>query len=121
MPMASVIRAPAPRSLPSSARPGPFAFSQPTALAALATATGLETPAPFVVDAPFRYPGLGSAVRGMDSSGVATRARAASGQPAATAAHRRALAPFARPDGPVEVGAEFLVLRARKPACRVAG
>ena len=60
-----------------------------------------------------RYPSLDDAVRGLDSSGVAVRARAHAGEAAVTRAHAEALAPFVAPDGAVEIGVSYLVLLAR--------
>ena len=117
-PMASVIGAlrpllPPPPPAPAPLAPGPFALSDPKALEGLATLAGWRPEAVFEVDFANRYPGLDAAVRGLDSSGVAARARAHAGEAAVSDAHADALARFLRSDGSVEVGVSYLVLLAR--------
>ncbi len=92
---------------------GPFALSEPGKLEELATAAGLTPLEVFDVQAPWRYPDLGTAQRGLGSSGVAAKAAEISGQDALDAAHAEALASFRQPDGSYRIGATFRVLMAR--------
>ena len=64
------------------------------------------------MDAPWSYPDLATAQRGLGSSGVAAKAAETSGQDALDAAHAEALAPFRQPDGSYRIGATFRVLMA---------
>ena len=93
--------------------PGPFALSGKGALRALAVAAGLQAEQIFDVEAPWRYPDLGTAVRGLGSTGVAARAEASVGAKAVDAAHRSALARFRQTDGSYRVGASFRCLLCR--------
>lgn len=99
-----------PPSPPNAA--GPFALSEPGKLEALAASAGLTALGVFDVSAPWRYPDLGTAQRGLGSSGVAVKAAEFSGQSALDAAHKAALAPFRKPDGSYRIGATFRVLMA---------
>jgi len=92
---------------------GPFALSGETALRELAEAAGLAVDAIVDVSEPIVYPDLATALRGLDSSGVATRARDMVGDEAVSAAHRAALARFAQGDGSYRIGATFRCLFAR--------
>lgn len=84
--------------------------------AGLATAAGLSPQEVFDVDAPWAYPDLETAQKGLGSSGVAVKAVETSGQEALDAAHAAALAPFRQPDGSYRVGATFRVLMAQVEA-----
>lgn len=113
-PMASVIGALRPLlPAPPPGAPGPFALSDPQALTALASLAGWRPEAVFEVDFANRYPSLDAAVRGLDSSGVAARARAHAGEAPVSHAHADALAPFVTAEGAVEIGVSYLVLLAR--------
>jgi len=91
---------------------GPFALSEPGRLEDLAREAGLTPLEVFDVDAPWGYPDLATAQRGLGSSGVAVKAAETSGQDALDAAHEAALAPFRQPDGSYRIGATFRVLMA---------
>ena len=91
---------------------GPFALSEPGKLEDLAGAAGLSALEVFDVDAPWSYPDLATAQRGLGSSGVAAKAAETSGQDALDAAHAAALAPFRQPDGSYRINATFRVLMA---------
>jgi len=91
---------------------GPFALSGTGKLEDLAARAGLTPLDVFDVDSPWRYPDLGTAQKGLGSSGVAVKAAETSGQDALDAAHAAALAPFRRPDGSYRIGATFRVLMA---------
>ncbi|SLN53300.1 class I SAM-dependent methyltransferase [Roseisalinus antarcticus] len=91
---------------------GPFALSEPGKLAELAGKAGLTALEVFDVESPWGYPDLATALRGLGSSGVATKAAEHSGQEALDAAHETALAPFRQPDGGYRIGATFRILMA---------
>lgn len=91
---------------------GPFALSMPGKLEELAVSAGLTPLEVFDVDAPWSYPDLATAQKGLGSSGVAAKAAEVSGQKALDAAHAAALAPFIQPDGSYRIGATFRVLMA---------
>ena len=90
--------------------PGPFALSSREAITAFAEQAGLKVGRILDVDSPWHYTDLDTALRGLDSSGVAERARAQSGEEAVTAAHRAALEPFRQADGSYSIGAWFRCL-----------
>jgi len=92
---------------------GPFALSGETALRGLAEAAGLKPETVFDASEPIRYPDLATALRGLNSSGVAARAIAAAGEDAVSQAHTDALAPFRGPDGGYVIGGTFRCLLAR--------
>lgn len=91
---------------------GPFALSEPGKLEALAASAGLTALGVFDVSAPWRYPDLATAQRGLGSSGVAVKAAEFSGQSALDAAHKAALTPFRKPDGSYRIAATFRILMA---------
>lgn len=114
MPMAGVIGALKPLlPAPPPGAPGPFALSGEAALRALADAAGLRVEAIEDVDAPFVYPDRPTAIRALNSSGVAARAIAAAGEDAVSAAHGAAIDPFVQPDGSYRIGATFRCLYVR--------
>jgi SAM-dependent methyltransferase len=98
---------------PPAGAPGPFALSNAAALHAFAEGAGLEPEEMFDVDSPWVYASLGTALRGLRSSGVAARAIEHSGMEAVDAAHEKALAPFRREDGRYVVEARFRCLVTR--------
>jgi ubiquinone/menaquinone biosynthesis C-methylase UbiE len=98
---------------PPPGAPGPFALSEEQALRGFAAEAGLTPEDVFDVESPWEYHDLKTAVRALDSSGVAERARQNSGIEAVDQAHREALAPFRRPDGTYRVAATFRCLIAR--------
>lgn len=91
---------------------GPFALSEPGKLEELAGSAGLTPLEVFDVAAPWQYPDLKTAQKGLGSSGVAAKAAEISGQDALDAAHATALAPFRQVDGSYKIGATFRVLMA---------
>jgi SAM-dependent methyltransferase len=95
---------------------GPFALSVPGKLEELAASAGLTPLEVFDVDAPWTYPDLATAQKGLGSSGVAAKAAEVSGQEALDAAHAAALAPFRQPDGGYRIRATFRVLMAEVSA-----
>jgi ubiquinone/menaquinone biosynthesis C-methylase UbiE len=90
--------------------PGPFALSSREAITAFAEQAGLKVARILDVDCPWHYRDLDTALRGLDASGVAERARAQSGAEAVTAAHSAALEPFRMEDGSYTIGAWFRCL-----------
>ncbi len=95
---------------PPSGAPGPFALSDETALRAFAAAGELTPGAVFDVDTPWVYSDEATALRGLNSSGVAIRVMEHSGEEALIAATRAALAPFRQPSGSFRIGARFRCL-----------
>lgn len=91
---------------------GPFALSEQGKLEELAVSAGLTPLEVFDVAAPWQYPDLKTAQKGLGSSGVAAMAAEISGQDALDAAHESALAPFRQADGSYRIGATFRVLMA---------
>ncbi|WP_374432254.1 class I SAM-dependent methyltransferase [Tabrizicola sp.] len=115
MPAASVITALRPLLPPPPPNaPGPFALSDKAALTGFAEAAGLQPESVFDVDSPFTYPDLPTALRGLNSSGVAAAAMERAGEEAVSAAHATALAPFKQADGSYHVPAHFRCLIARR-------
>lgn len=92
---------------------GPFALSEPGKLEGLATLAGLTPQEVFDVQAPWHYPDLTTAQKGLGSSGVAAKAVEVLGQAAIDAAHAAALEPFCQLDGSYCIAATFRVLMAR--------
>jgi SAM-dependent methyltransferase len=99
--------------LPPPGAPGPFALSDAATLRAFAASAGLTPIEVFDVDSPWAYPDEATAVRGLNSSGVSTRAMENSSEAAVSEAHRQALAPFRLADGSYSIGASFRCLLAR--------
>ena len=91
---------------------GPFALSEPGKLEELAASAGLTPLEVFDVEAPWHYPDLDTAQRGLGSSGVAAKAAETSGQDVLDAAHAAALAPFRQTNGSYRIVATFRVLMA---------
>lgn len=97
---------------PPPGAPGPFALSDPDRLSAFAAEAGL-TPRDVVEgDIFWRYPDKATALRGLNSSGVAVRAAGLVGEAAVTAAHAAALAPFLQADGSLRIGARYMAVLA---------
>ena len=114
MPAASLVAALRPLlPAPPPGAPGPFALSDEAALRAFAADAGLTPIEVFDVDSPWTYPDEATAVRGLNSSGVAARAMEHSSEAAVSEAHSQALAPFCQPDGGYRIGASFRCLLAR--------
>jgi SAM-dependent methyltransferase len=95
---------------PPPGAPGPFALSEESALRQLASDAGLVAMEIVDVPSPFRYRDLATALRGLGSSGVATRAVENSSASAVDAAHEQALAPFRQADGSYYADALFRCL-----------
>src|ERR1700722_13613838 len=98
---------------PPPGAPGPFALSDEATLRAFAASAGLTPIEVFDVDSPWAYPDETTAVRGLNSSGVSTRAMENSSEAAVSEAHRQALASFRLADGSYRIGASFRCLLAR--------
>jgi len=98
---------------PPPGAPGPFALSDDATLRAFAASAGLTPIEVFDVDSPWAYPDETTAVRGLNSSGVSTRAMENSSEAAVSEAHREALAPFVSRTGSYRIGASFRCLLAR--------
>ena len=98
---------------PPAGAPGPFALSDEAALRSFASAAGLEPFELVDVDSPWRYADLGTALRGLGSSGVAARAAEHSGDEAVDLAHSSALEPFRQDDASYTIGASFRCLFTR--------
>ena len=67
----------------------------------------------FDVSSPFHYRDLSTAIRALNSAGVAVRAMENSSEQAVSDAHAQALAPFVQPDGSYRISASFRCLLAR--------
>jgi SAM-dependent methyltransferase len=98
---------------PPPGAPGPFALSDQTALRAFAAAAGLTPFEVFDVESPWSYPDEATAVRGLNSSGVAARAMENTSEAAVSEAHLQAVAPFRRAGGDYHIGASFRCMLAR--------
>jgi SAM-dependent methyltransferase len=97
---------------PLPGAPGPFALSDEAALRRFAADAGLRPVDVFDVDSPFVYPDETTAIRGLNASGVAARARENAGEQAVPHAHAKAIAPFRQPDGSYRIKATFRCLLA---------
>jgi SAM-dependent methyltransferase len=93
--------------------PGPFALSDPDRLRAFVALADLTPQAVIEGETHWTYPDLATALRGLNSSGVAARAASLAGEDAVTAAHTEVLQPFVRPDGSLRIGARYMALLAR--------
>jgi SAM-dependent methyltransferase len=114
MPAASLVTALRPLlPPPAPGAPGPFALSEESALRNFVERIGLASRELMDVDSPWRYPDEATAIRGLNSSGVAAKAIATSGEDAVTEAHRKALRPFLLSDGSYLIGASFRCLFAQ--------
>ena len=98
---------------PPPGAPGPFALSDQTVLRQFAASAGLEPLEVFDVAGTITYPDLATGVCGLDSSGIATRARELAGEAAVSQAHAEALAPFRQADGGYRIQASFRCLLGR--------
>jgi len=111
MPFAAVITALGPlMPPPPPGAPGPFALSDESALRAFADAAGLTPIDVLDIAATVTYPDEATALRALNSSGVAARAIENSGEDAVTAAHKTAIAPFRSADGSFHIAATFRCL-----------
>jgi SAM-dependent methyltransferase len=98
---------------PPPGAPGPFALSDESALRKFASDAGLKPVEVFDVDSPFVYADDATAIRGLNSSGVAARAMENSSEQAVTEAHAKAIQPFRQPDGSYRIKATFRCLLAQ--------
>jgi hypothetical protein len=97
---------------PPPGAPGPFAQSDPDRLTAFVTEAGL-TPRDIIEgETHWTYPDEATALRGLNSSGVAVRAAGLVGQEAVTAAHAIAIAPFRQAGGSFKIGARYMAVLA---------
>jgi SAM-dependent methyltransferase len=84
---------------PPPGAPGPYALSGEHALEALLTEAGLEAVTIADVPAPWSYPDVETALRGLLSSGPAVKAIEHSGEAAARGAVAAAIEPYRRAEG----------------------
>jgi SAM-dependent methyltransferase len=98
---------------PPPGAPGPFALSDEQALRRFAADAGLKPLEVFDVDSPFVYADEATAIRGLNSAGVAARAMEHSSEQAVTDAHAEAIAPYRQPDGSYRIKATFRCLLAQ--------
>jgi ubiquinone/menaquinone biosynthesis C-methylase UbiE len=98
---------------PPPGAPGPFALSDEQTLRKFAADAGLKPEEVFDVDSPFVYADEGTAIRGLNSAGVAVRAMENTSEQAVTEAHAKAIAPFRQPDGSYRIKATFRCLLAQ--------
>lgn len=113
MEAASLVAALRPLMPPPPGAPGPFALSDEQALRKFAADAGLKPVTVFDVESPFAYADESTAVRGLNSAGVAVRAMENSSKEAVTEAHAKAVAPFRQADGSYRINATFRCLLAR--------
>lgn len=114
MPAASIVGALRPlMPTPPPGAPGPFALSDEGALRRFAEGAGLDPVDVFDVDGPFLYADKATALRALNSTGVAARAMENTSEQAVTDAHAKALEPFRQSDGSYRIGASFRCLLAR--------
>lgn len=97
---------------PPPGAPGPFALSADGALEALARDAGLTPKSIHDVDAPWTFPSLEVALRGLLSAGPAIRAIRHSGEAAVREAVARSIEPFKTPSGGYALRNKFRYLLA---------
>ena len=97
---------------PPPGAPCPFALSEPDRLSAFARQAGLTLQEVIEGETDWTYPDEPTALRGLNSNGVAIRAASLSGEAAVDAAHSAALAPFRQSDGSFRIGARYTALLA---------
>lgn len=98
---------------PPPGAPGPFALSDEEALRRFAADADLKPVDVFDVDSPFVYADDATAIRGLNSAGVAVRAIENAGEQAVTQVHAKAISPFRQPDGSYRIRATFRCLLAQ--------
>ena len=92
---------------------GPFALSGEATLRGFASFAGLSPTEVFDVSAPWQYPDLATALRGLKSAGVSVCAIEHSSEEAVDLAYSKSLEPFRRPDGSYRIGATYRCLVSR--------
>lgn len=97
---------------PPPGAPGPFTLSDPDRLSSFVAEAGLAPREVIEGDTFWIYPDEATALRGVNSSGVAIRAAGLVGEAAVTAAHAAALAPFRQADGSFRIGARYMAVLA---------
>lgn len=97
---------------PPPGAPGPFALSDPDRLSGFVADAGLVPREVIEGDIFWAYPDAATALRGLNSSGVAIRAAGLVGEAAVSAAHMAALAPFRQADGSFRIGARYMAVLA---------
>jgi len=95
--------------------PGPFALSKRDALEDILRQAGLQPTAFQVVDSPFVYPDLATALRGLLSAGPAVRAVQTSGEEKVTKAVSDALLRFRQADGSLRMKNKYMFVVAVRP------
>ena len=95
---------------PPPGAPGPFALSDPDRLSAFVAQAGMGPREVIEGETHWTYPDLATALRGLNSSGVAIRAAGLAGEAAVSAAHAAALEPFRQPDGSFRIGARYMAV-----------
>jgi len=98
---------------PPLGAPGPFALSEEATLRTFASDARLTPIEVLDVESPFEYPDEATAVRGLNSAGVAVRAIEHTSAKAVCDANAKAIAPFRRPDGSYSIRASFRCFFAR--------
>jgi hypothetical protein len=88
----------------------PSASSSRHRLPAFAAHAGLTPREVIEGEAHWTYPDLATALRGLNSSGVAIRAAGLVGEDVVSAAHAAALEPFRQPDCSLRIGARYTAL-----------
>ena len=97
---------------PPPGAPGPFALSDPDRLSAFVAEAGLTSRDVIEGDTFWTYADEATALRGLNSSGVAIRAVGLVGEAAVSAAHAAALVPFRQSDGSYRIGARYMAVLA---------
>ncbi len=92
---------------------GPFALSDPDRLTAIVDEAGLTPGDVFEGDIQWSYPDEATALRGLNSAGIAVLAAGLVGEAAVTAAYAAAIAPFRQSDGGFRIGARYMAVIAR--------
>jgi len=98
---------------PPPGAPGPFALSDEFVLRSFATDAGLRPLEILDVESPWYYPDLATGIKGLRSSGVATKAIENSNEESVDLAHAAALKSFRQPDGSYIIEASFRCLLAQ--------
>ncbi|MGL6209358.1 MAG: class I SAM-dependent methyltransferase [Paracoccaceae bacterium] len=95
---------------PPPGAPSPFALSDPDRLRAFVADAGMTPREVIEGDCPWTYPDEATALRGINSNGMAIRVAGQVGQETVTTAYATAFAPFRQPDGSYCVGARYMAV-----------